>query len=94
MSENGFSWDKLKKELLADPETYQEYKALEPEYDLIRQIIKARMEQGMTQSELARLIGTKQSNISRLEGGDYNPSLQFLKRVARGLGKELHISFE
>ncbi len=48
----------------------------------------------MTQSELARLIGTKQSNISRLEGGDYNPSLQFLKRVARGLGKELHISFE
>jgi DNA-binding XRE family transcriptional regulator len=94
MSENGFSWDKLKKELLADPETYQEYKALEPEYELIRQIIKARMEQDMTQSELARLIGTKQSNISRLEGGDYNPSLQFLKRVARGLGKELHISFE
>jgi hypothetical protein len=32
MSENGFSWDKLKKELLADPETYQEYKELEPEY--------------------------------------------------------------
>lgn len=94
MSENGVSWEKLKTELLADPETYQEYKALEPEYELIRQIIKARMEQNMTQSELARLIGTKQSNISRLEGGDYNPSLQFLKRVARGLGKELHISFE
>ncbi len=84
----------MKTELLADPETYQAYKALEPEYELIRQIIKARMEQDITQSELARLIGTKQSNISRLEGGDYNPSLQFLKRVARGLGKELHLSFE
>jgi len=94
MSEKGASWEKLKIELLADPDTYQEYKALEPEYEVIRQIIKARMEQDMTQSELARLIGTKQSNISRLEGGDYNPSLQFLKRVARGLGKKLHISFE
>jgi DNA-binding XRE family transcriptional regulator len=94
MSENGVSWENLKKELLADPDTYREYKALEPEYEVIRQIIKARIEQDLTQAELARLIGTKQSNISRLEGGDYNPSLQFLKRVAKGLGKELHISFE
>ena len=94
MSENGVSWENLKKELLADPDTYREYKALEPEYEVIRQIIKARIEQDLTQAELARLIGTKQSNISRLEGGDYNPSLQFLKRVAKGLGKELHITFE
>lgn len=94
MSENGVSWENLKKELLADPDTYREYKALEPEYEVIRQIIKARIEQDLTQAELARLIGTKQSNISRLEGGDYNPSLHFLKRVAKGLGKELHISFD
>jgi DNA-binding XRE family transcriptional regulator len=94
MSENGVSWENLKKELLADPDTYREYKTLEPEYEVIRQIIKARIEQDLTQAELARLIGTKQSNISRLESGDYNPSLQFLKRVAKGLGKELHISFE
>ena len=83
MSENGVSWENLKKELLADPDTYREYKALEPEYEVIRQIIKARIEQDLTQAELARLIGTKQSNISRLEGGDYNPSLQFLKRGLR-----------
>lgn len=94
MSENGVSWENLKKELLADPDTYRKYKTLEPEYEVIRQIIKARIEQDLTQAEFARLIGTKQSNISRLEGGDYNPSLQFLKRVAKGLGKELHISFE
>jgi DNA-binding XRE family transcriptional regulator len=94
MSENGVSWENLKKELLADPDAYREYKALEPEYEVIRQIIKARIEQDLTQAELARLIGTKQSNISRLESGDYNPSLQFLKGVAKGLGKELHISFE
>ena len=42
---------------------------------------------------LADKIGIKQSNISRLESGNYNPSLAFLKKVAKGLGKELHISF-
>jgi len=48
----------------------------------------------LTQEELAQKIGTRQSNISRLEGGNYNPSLQFLKKLARGLEKELHISFK
>lgn len=57
-------------------------------------ILAARIDQDMTQSELAARIGTHQSNISRLESGNYNPSLEFLKKVARGLGKELHISFK
>lgn len=94
MSENGDTWEKLKKELLSNPDSNQVYKELESEYEVIRQIIKARIEQDMTQSELARLIGTKQSDISRLESGDCNPTLRFIKKVARGLGKELHISFE
>lgn len=48
----------------------------------------------MTQEELALKIGTKQGNISRLEQGNANPSLQFLKKIADGLGKELLISFK
>ncbi|KAB3534425.1 helix-turn-helix transcriptional regulator [Alkaliphilus pronyensis] len=76
-----------------DPELYEEYKALEPEYEIIKQIIKARGDLNLTQKELAERIGVKQSNISRLESGDYNPSLDFLKKVAKGLGKELHIEF-
>lgn len=76
-----------------DPELYEEYKALEPEYEIIKQIIKARGDLNLTQKELAERIGIKQSNISRLESGDYNPSLDFLKKVAKGLGKELHIEF-
>ena len=77
----------------ADPELHEEYKALAPEYELIKQIIQARTELNLTQQELADRVGIKQSNISRLESGTYNPSLDFLKKIAGGLGKELHIEF-
>ena len=80
-----------KRAFAADPEFYDEYKALAPEYELIQQIIQARTEQNLTQQELAAKIGIKQSNISRLENGRCNPSLDFLKKIAGGLGKELHI---
>ena len=81
------------KERLKDPEFAREYKALEPEYEIIRQIILSRVEQNLTQKELADRIGVKQSNISRLESGTYNPSLIFLIKIASGLGKKLHIEF-
>lgn len=86
-----FKEDLMKR--LEDPEFAREYKALEPEYEIIRQIIQSRIEQSLTQKELADRIGIKQSNISRLESGSYNPSLDFLKKVASGLGKEIHIEF-
>ena len=82
-----------KKALKDNPELYEEYKALEPEYELIKQIIRIRNEQKLTQQELADRTGTKQSNISRFEKGEYNPSLKFLKKLAQGLGKELYIEF-
>ncbi len=81
------------KEQLKDPEFRSEYEALEPEYTIIRQIIRARSESNMTQKELAERSGIKQGNISRLERGTYNPSLSSLKKIAKGLGKELHIEF-
>lgn len=81
------------KEQLQNPEFEKEYKALAPEFEIVRQIIKARMEQNLIQKELADKIGIKQSNISRLESGKYNPSVEFLQKLADGLGKELHIEF-
>ncbi|MDR1943382.1 MAG: helix-turn-helix transcriptional regulator [Synergistaceae bacterium] len=83
-----------KEAFAADKELYREYKALEPEYEVIKQIIQARIELNLTQKELADRIGIQQSNISRLESGNYNPSLEFLKKVADGLGKELHVEFK
>jgi DNA-binding XRE family transcriptional regulator len=75
------------------PELVNEYKALAPEYEIIKQLIDARNEQHLTQKDLAERVGTRQSNISRLERGNYNPSLEFLKKIALGIGKELHIEF-
>lgn len=59
--------------------------------DVAQQLREVRKAQGMTQESLAELVGTKKSNISRLESGRYNPSLDFLVKVAKGLGKQLQI---
>jgi DNA-binding XRE family transcriptional regulator len=56
---------------------------------VVSQLKTLRREQGMTQEYLAELVGTKKSNISRLESGRYNPSLDFLIKVADGLGKQI-----
>ena len=40
------------------------------------------------------MTGIQQSNISRLESGNYNPTINFLKRIAKALGKELYVEFK
>jgi DNA-binding XRE family transcriptional regulator len=65
-----------------------------PEQDIMTAILSARTELGLTQKQLAELTGIQQANISRLETGNYNPSLSILKRVARGLGKKVRIEFD
>lgn len=86
------SYDDLKKQLLRDPEILEDYDSLEPEYELIRQIIKARTQKGLTQTQLANLIGTQQSAISRLESGSYNPTLSMLKKISRALDTKLSLT--
>lgn len=85
------NWGEVEAEFLKDTEVKAEFEALRPQYEVISQIIRARDEQGLTQEDLAAKTGIQRSNISRLEGGNYNPSLEFLTRVAHGLGMELHI---
>ena len=82
-----------KKQKLQDPEFKKAYDDLGPEYDIIRAMIDCREELQLSQQDLSRRTGINQSHLSRLESGNYNPSLKFLKRVAAGLGKEVHISF-
>lgn len=82
-------FETFKKEALKNPELRKEYERLAPEYAIISAIIKNRIETGMTQKELAKKVGTKQSAISRLESGNSNPSLGFLKKVAEALGSTL-----
>lgn len=85
-------FETLKKRLLKDPETRAGYEALEPEYKLIEQLIENRLKKGYSQAQLAKKINTKQSAISRLESGNYNPSLEFLNKVSTALGCKLTIS--
>ncbi len=68
-----------------------EEKILMPRHEVVRQLRQARKEQHMTQEILAERIGTRKSNISRFESGKYNPSLDFLVKVADALGKQLQI---
>ena len=80
-------------EQLKDPEFKAEYDALEPEFSLMRTIMEARIEKGLTQQKLSELTGISQADISRLEGGNGNPSLRTIQRIAEALGKHVVISF-
>lgn len=86
------SFKAFKKQLLKDPKFKKAYDDLGPEFELIETLIKKRLERKLTQAQLAKKIGTKQSAISRLEQGSYNPSLNFLKKVTQALNAELQIS--
>ena len=80
-------------EKLKDPEFKKEYDALEPEFAIIQAIIDARKESGLTQKELSERTGIAQSDISKLERGNANPSLRTLQRLAEGMGMKLKIEF-
>ncbi len=85
------NWNDLEKELLANPSTKKEFDRLTPRYTVISELIAARIKQGMTQQDIAKKIGTKQSAIARLESGNSNPSLKFLQKIADVLGYTLTI---
>ena len=85
------NWKNAKAIILKNEEVRKELKKNETEYKIIEEIIMARKEKNLSQKELAELIGTRQSNISRLERGNYNPSLEFLNRIAHAMGKELEV---
>lgn len=91
MSKAGVKFNVIKEQLMKDEEFKAEYEKLKPRYEVISQIIEVRNVQHITQEELALRAGTQKSNISRFESGSYNPSLDFLIKIAKSLGKEVHI---
>lgn len=85
--------DEWHAEQMKDPEYAAEYERLQPYYDVIDAIIAARADEDLTQRELAERCGMKQSAFARLESGNANPTIKTLQQVAKGLGKQLKISF-
>ena len=90
---NNMKFDDYLQEQLKDPEFKKEWDDIQPEMDVIRAMIDARIEQNLTQKELAARTGIDQADISKLENGTRNPSLKLLKKLASGLGMQLKIVF-
>ncbi|MDD5435725.1 MAG: helix-turn-helix domain-containing protein [Nitrospira sp.] len=84
-------FEEFEAKLLEDPEIRREYEALKPKYDMIRSLIERRNNLGISQTELAKIIGTKQPAISRLEKGDYNTTLSTFFKVADALDLEVSL---
>lgn len=59
--------------------------------NVIEQYVFCRKEKKMTQTDVANILGTKRPNITRFENGTYNPTLDFLVKVAESMGKDLEI---
>ena len=78
---------------LQDEEFAQEWEEQSAERAVMRQIVEARIGQGLSQQELAERCGMKASNLCRLENGNGNPSIATLEKIAHGLGRRLEISF-
>ncbi len=76
----------LKKKMLADPAVRKAYDELAPEYTIARELIKARSRAGLTQSDVAKRMGTTQSVIARMESGSTLPSMNSLVRYAKVTG--------
>lgn len=77
-----------------EPAYRTEHKRLGPKFDLARALIEVRTRAGLTQTELAKRMGTNQSAVARLESGRVYPSMRTLEKVARATGTRLRIRFD
>ena len=84
--------DIIRQELGIDPRTDPRVQAYRRPYDIAQMIYDARIAAGLSQQELADLIGTKQPVISQLENADYQgQSLAMLERIATALDLEVEL---
>ena len=89
--------EQLKQKALSNAGVKKEYDDLELEFQLLNEMLQARKEAGLNQSQVADIMGTKQASITRLESalssGLHSPSLATLKKYASAVGCHLDIKF-
>ena len=73
-------------EEMKNDEFRKEYEAIQPELDVIRAMVDARNSVNMTQKELSERTGISQADISKIENGTRNPSLNYLRGWLRVWG--------
>jgi len=87
------SYAEFKAKELLDPAVKAEYDALEPEFAIVRALMDAQEEQNFTQQELSERTGISQADLCKIENGTRNPSLDMIKRLAKGLGMRVKLEF-
>lgn len=87
------TFDEVKRDLMKDPEFRREMEKNEPHYQLMRAIIRARIEKNLTQKDLAKKANTTQAVISRVQNATVSPSIDLVQRIATAMGKKLEIKF-
>lgn len=89
-------FEHFKKEALKDVQVKAEYDALSVAFEMKRQMIAMRKQAGVTQEQMAEILGTKKSSISRLESlnAQSSPSLSTIEDYARVLGYSVKVEFQ
>ena len=80
-------------EKLKNPKFRKHYDEYGKQLEIAYQILQLRKQKRISQSELAKKIGTKQSNIARMEAGEQNFSIDTLQKIAQVFNKDLKVSF-
>lgn len=96
MSNRRRTFEQFREKALKKPGVKAEYDALAPAFEMKRQMIAMRKAAGLTQEQMAELLNTKKSNISRLESvsSEVSPRLSTVEEYARVLGYRLKVDFE
>jgi len=89
-----YTFDDHLKEQLKNPAFSQAWEESEPEYILAKQLIEKRLKRKISQRNLAKKLHTSQAAVSRIETMNANPSLSFLKKLARALDSQLILQFK
>lgn len=85
------SHDKFKSKMLAEPAVRKEYEELNEEFSIIQALIEARLQAGLSQADIAELMGTKAPAVCRIESTEHSPTIRTLRKYAAAVGCRLEI---
>ncbi len=88
------SWSDLRDRRMKSRAARTGYEQARTAYEVGRMVCELREARGLSQRDLAALMGTTQSVVGRLEAGGSRPTLSTLGRIAEALGLRLEVSFE
>lgn len=86
------SFDDYLREDHKNPEAKRLFDEYGRQLEISYQILQLRKRRGLSQLDLAKKIGTNQSNVARIESGQQNCTIKLLDRIANALEVELKVS--